>query len=305
MNIFSMTGFSSTVLVIPLKHKETGIERHIHLSITLKTLNSRFFEVTCKLPYSLSFLETELIRFFKPKLHRGSVQFIIHMSDPAALTGTIEPALATVKSYLGALKKTQEFFDIPGDLTINDLIHLPNIFETREEPLDPFITEKIWQTISALTDSCNHVRKKEGNSLAQDLQQRIEVIRKNMLELEPRAAQSLEEKRKQLLSSLQQLLTETQQELAAENQLALVFHQLEKMDIHEEITRFKTHLASLEAILSSDDIEKGKKIDFTLQELFREINTTTSKCNDAQVSGFAINIKVELEKAREQAQNIV
>ena len=77
------------------------------------------------------------------------------------------------------------------------------------------------------------------------------------------------------------------------------------MDIHEEIVRFKTHLESLSCNHKSDDIESGKKLDFTLQELFREINTIASKCNDSVISALAINIKVELEKSREQAQNIV
>ena len=106
------------------------------------------------------------------------------------------------------------------------------------------------------------------------------------------------------MSTLKTVLDEVKQE-ATENQSNIIFNQLERIDIHEEIVRFKTHLGTLSLILEKPGSENGKKLDFTLQELFREINTITSKCADAEISSLAINIKVELEKAREQAQNIV
>jgi uncharacterized protein (TIGR00255 family) len=114
----------------------------------------------------------------------------------------------------------------------------------------------------------------------------------------------MEAKKEQLFATLKAALGEGAQP-AADGQISMITQQLDRIDIHEEIVRFKTHLSSLTAMIASPDIETGKKLDFTLQELFRETNTIASKCSDAQISSLAIAIKVELEKAREQAQNII
>lgn len=108
-----------------------------------------------------------------------------------------------------------------------------------------------------------------------------------------------------MLATLATAVPGTSEQPITETQLSAISQQLDRLDIHEEIVRFKTHIKSFSAIISSPDIETGKKLDFTLQELFRETNTIASKCSDAQISSLAIAIKVELEKAREQAQNIV
>jgi uncharacterized protein (TIGR00255 family) len=302
--IVSMTGFSSRILTL-VRPVADGKQAELHLSITLKTLNSRFFELNCKLPYSLAFLETQLIPYFKSKLHRGTIQFTIHMSDPSALTGIIQPAFATVRGYINALEKIKEQFGVKGDLHVGDLIALPNIFDTQETPLDERTINQIVAAIYEITEKCHEARIKEGLSLENDLMRRIEVIGTSMQQLEPRSAVVIEQKKQHLFATLETARTSAHQEAASDTLTTLIFNQLERMDIHEEIVRFKSHLTNLTSIIASNEIESGKKIDFTLQELFRETNTIASKCADSQISSLAINIKVELEKAREQAQNIV
>ena len=307
-----MTGFSSTILSIPRRTSPadpakpgTHPEQQLQLSMTLKTLNSRFFESTCKLPYSLSFLETDLIKYFKSKLYRGNVVFSIHLSDPSALTGSIEPSFTAVQGYLKAIERIKHVSSLTGSLTISDLITLPNIFETKETPLDKGTINHIMAAIEQLTTLLQEMRITEGKALALDLESRIKVIKMYLEQLEPRAQIVMDHKKEQLFASLKTAMSETSQENASDAQTSLIYSQLERIDIHEEIVRFKTHLESLQTIIKSDDIEVGKKIDFTLQELFREINTIASKCNDSVISSLAINIKVELEKSREQTQNIV
>lgn len=306
--IRSMTGFSSTILSIPRRTANTESslpEQQLQLSMTLKTLNSRFFECTCKLPYSLSFLETDLIKYFKSKFYRGNIVFSIHLSDPSALTGSIEPSLSTVQGYLKAVDRIKQISSLSGSLTMGDLIALPNIFETKEAPLEQETLDQIMATIEHLTTLVQEMRITEGKALAVDLESRIKVIKTYLDQLEPRAREVIEQKKEQLFATLKNAMTETHQEHASEAQTSLIYSQLERIDIHEEIVRFKTHLDALLGIIRSDDIEVGKKIDFTLQELFREINTIASKCNDSVISALAINTKVELEKSREQTQNIV
>jgi uncharacterized protein (TIGR00255 family) len=300
-----MTGFSSAIITLPIEDAHTGTVYNVQVSLTLKTLNSRFFEATCRLPTSLSFLETELIKYFKQEFHRGTIQFTLYMSSPSMLTGTIEPAHATIQGYLSALEKIQQECNLKGDITLRDLMLLPNIFETRDTPLAEATVERIWEEIHALTKKCNDARMLEGKALEKDLRERVQSIRALMNTLAPRALEANEHKKKQLIDNLRIMLSEVSSELTAESQIAAIYNQLERSDIHEEIVRFTTHLTTLDEILVSSEISHGKKLDFTLQEIFRETNTIAAKCSDAVISGLAISIKVELEKAREQAQNII
>ncbi len=300
-----MTGFSSAIITLPIADAATGSAHDVQVSLTLKSLNSRFFEASCRLPTSLSFLETELIRYFKNEFHRGTIQFTIYMSSPSALTGIIEPAISTVRGYLTALEKIKKECHVQGEVTLRDLISLNNIFEMKEAPLSEETLEQLWKEIRALTKKCNEARNLEGKSLEHDLSERVRHIRNLINILEPRALEAMALKKKQLLDNLRALLSDVSSELTAESQISAIYNQMERMDIHEEIVRFNTHLATLDEILTSQEISHGKKLDFTLQELFRETNTIASKCSDAIISGLAISIKVELEKAREQAQNII
>lgn len=309
--LLSMTGFSSLTISLPYnKDKEAtpSQNKQIQLTMTLKSLNSRFFEANCKLPYALNFLETDLIKLFKSKLHRGSIYFSMHMANPNALNYKIEPSLETVANYVRAIEHIKIAFPVAGTLSISDLISLPNIFENKEEPIDSNIANLIINAANELIETLDKARKQEGAILAQDLLQRISVIKKLMEELEPRAAQVIENRKNQLLQviSANSGANSGNTESCPESQNLIIYNQLDKIDIHEEIVRFKTHLDNLHTLIENINIiEKGKKIDFILQELFREINTITSKCSDALISKIAIDIKVELEKAREQAQNIV
>ncbi len=303
--IISMTGFSSAIVSLPIIDPLTGTEHDVQLSMTLKTLNSRFFEANCRIPTSLGFLETEVIKYFKKELHRGTIQFTIYMSSPSALTGIIEPALSTVRGYMSALQKIQQECNVPGTVTISDLVVLNNIFETKETPLSKETINLLWKELHQLTEKCVLTRVEEGTSLEKDLKERVALLQTYINQLEPRALQVTATKKEQLIESLKKMLAEAAPDITPESHISATYNQLEKLDIHEEIVRFKAHLATLETIIASTDIIKGKKIDFTLQELFRETNTIASKCADAEISSLAISIKVELEKAREQAQNIV
>lgn len=303
--VISMTGFSSANISIPIKDAVSGSGQTIQASLTLKTLNSRFFETSCRLPNSLSFFETELIRYFKNEFMRGTIQFTIYMSSPSLLTGVVEPALPTVEGYLSALNTIKKKFSLEGAIEIGDVMHLPNIFETKEAPLEQETVDLLWKAIHDLTKKCQEARIQEGVSLAKDLKERIDSMAHHMAQLEPRAKEFIEQKKNQLIENLRAILLDVSSELSAESQISSIFNQLERIDIHEELVRFTAHLDSLKEVLESSEISKGKKVDFILQELFRETNTIASKCSDAQISNYAISIKVELEKAREQAQNIV
>lgn len=295
--IRSMTGFATKSLMLTIH------ESKVPTTISIKSLNSRYFDSNCKLPYPLANLETEFIKLFKTKLHRGSITFTIHLANPNAFKGAVEPSTNTLKSYLTALDTIKKTFAIEGTLSIANVLLLPNIFVTEEQELDEKTKNILFETTNQMVTDLIAMQSKEGEALKKDIIERIGVIDKEIKSIEI-AFEALMITQKQKVN---EALAEFENDVSkfAEMQKNAVYAVLDKIDVHEEIVRFKNHLKTLFASLESKDIEKGKRIDFILQELSREINTITAKCSDGTISSHAINIKVELEKAREQTQNIV
>ena len=296
--ILSMTGFTTkTVSFLDQDNHK------VYITVTLKSLNSRFFETTCKVPYALSNIETELIKLFKTHLHRGHITFSIHVSSPHIFKGQVEAALPVVKSYIKAIRTIQEICSIPGTVTLSELIQLQNVFNIEEKSVDESLQQTVLQAIHELIKDLIAVRATEGESLKIDLLNRAAIIEREIKIIE-HAAEELMKTRKQ---SMSQVLKDLEQEGAdlAEIKKNLVYNEINKIDIHEEIIRFTSHLHNLRVHINSPDSEKGRRLDFIVQEMGREINTIAAKCSDVTIGTVAINIKVELEKIREQVQNIV
>lgn len=294
----SMTGFATKTISIT-----KGKDIKATITISLKALNSRYFETNIKLPTPLSHLETDLIKLFKKTLHRGSIFLTVWLDNPALLTGSIKPALEIIRNYMRALKEIRKEFKFDDEPTLQLITRLPNIFAIEEQALDTQSSQEILKTANELATAVIKEREKEGKHLKKDLDRRFETMGKEIKIIEDRYQAHMEEQKEKLRDLIQELGNDTS-ELADMRKSAL-YAMLDKIDINEEIVRFKSHLTNVQQLSDSPEEEKGKRVDFTLQELAREINTITAKCSDALISKRAINIKVELEKAREQTQNIV
>jgi uncharacterized protein (TIGR00255 family) len=295
--IRSMTGFASKSLILTIH------DIKVPLSISIKSLNSRYFDSMCKLPYPLSNLETEFIKRFKAQLHRGSITFIIHIANANAFKSSIEPSITTLKNYLAALDTIKKTFALEGSLSIANVLLLPNIFITEEADLDETTKATIFNTVQQLLQELIAMQTKEGDALKHDIIERIALIQKEIDSIEIAFQEVMAAQKQKVNEGLAQL--ESDASKLAEMHKNALYAILDKIDVHEEIVRFKNHLKTLRATLESTAVENGKRIDFILQELSREINTVTAKCSDGAISTHAINVKVELEKAREQTQNIV
>lgn len=293
--ITSMTGFSTLNLDIPTETK------NVRLTLTLKSLNSRFFEATCKLPIELNNLETEFIKYFKSELIRGTIYFSIYSTGKLADV-KIEPSITLVQSYLDAFKQIKNNFPelSLGNITFRDISELPYIFTEQDSPLTAEIIETIKSAVKKLVENLKVGRKLEGEALHKDFLNRIKIIADAITIIEPRAHIVMEARKESLIQAIQ-----TAQVSGSEMQILSLATQLDKAGINEEIVRLKNHLLNLKELVNNSDLEKGKKIDFILQEILRETNTIASKSNDAEISNSVITIKVELEKIREQALNII
>lgn len=297
--IVSMTGFASKTFVITAPSGERS-----SISMNLKTLNSRFFETSIKLPISLSHLETTFIKQFKETLRRGHIYFTAYLSNPNVFEGSITPAMTVIDSYMQSMNHIKTKYNLSDEIKLDNILRLPNIFSKEEQHIDEQSTQSIMAAITELIAGVMHERVAEGEKLAVDLQTRITNIEQEMKVITQRAHVFVEECKQKVHATLQEIGADDN--LLANAQKSGLYAMLDKIDIHEEITRLNSHLANFTTILqSTTETEKGKRLDFTLQELGREINTIAAKCSDSVISAHAINVKVEIEKMREQIQNIV
>ena len=296
--ITSMTGFSSKTFVLTAPSGERST-----VSMNLKSVNSRFFEALVKLPIALSHLETPITKLFKEKLLRGNIYCTVYLSNSNVFEGTITLATTVIDGYVDAIHQIQKKLNLSDEIKLDNILRLPNIFSKQEQQIDEQSLQQIMDAAHELVEGVVHERAAEGEKLAIDLHNRITIIKNEMVIITERAHVFVEEGKKKVHATLQEIGAD--ENLLADAQKSGIYAMLNKIDIHEEITRLNSHLENFETILQQPGMEKGKRLDFTLQELGREINTITAKCSDSTISTHAINVKVEIEKMREQIQNIV
>ncbi|MGB8467722.1 MAG: YicC/YloC family endoribonuclease [Candidatus Babeliales bacterium] len=296
--IASMTGFTSRTVIL-----DNGKGSQIPCTISIRSLNGRFLEVSCKVPSFLASLEVEFLKLCKEHLKRGTITLLIQTPSKLLMGNEVHAHSALIKSYLHTAKKVQQEESIGGTITINDLLAIDGLFTIEETDLFDTIRTKLVLTLTELLQEIHQVRLQEGVALQQDLAGRLVHIKKSTTIIKQEAERVLQERKKTITAKIH-ALEQTSPDLVTLHRASL-YLELDKADLHEELVRFDSHIAAFEQLLADSMAEKGRRLDFIVQELNREINTIASKCNDSTISQQAINIKVELEKAREQVQNIV
>ncbi len=295
--LLSMTGFS-----ISEADLVNDIGEHLNLTIEIKTLNARFFESSCRLPSSLGHLEHNIISRCKKQLIRGRTFLTVRVGSSGISLEKVVPSMDIAQDYIHVVGQIKEKFQLPGDITLSDFLRLPNLFVLEKGGIKPdqekAFLESLDQTLAMLIEN----RRKEGESLEQDLRIRFTncaVIIKTINGL------AAEELYKRKIEVQEALISVEQGDEYAKRRLEELYKILDKIDVHEEVTRFQSHLKAIGELFDDERYDKGRRLDFILQELMREINTITAKCSNYPITAAAVDIKVELEKAREQTQNIL
>lgn len=291
-----MTGFGSS----NLKNKLGAV------SVQIKTVNNRYFEVKFRMPRAYQSFESELRNQIHKKIHRGSVDVTIQRShfESGNLSQQVVANEPLAKSWLQATQKLAKKLKIKGSVSLEMLLKVPDVFVT-EENLSVSEEEKILveAAVKEAVDKCLTERRREGAALQKDLLQWIgnledfsEGTEKKSKDFESQIEKNLRKK----IKKLSEELTVDPHRLSQE---ALFL--MEKSDITEEITRLKTHLSALKNVLSEKPQEAvGRKLDFMIQELHREVNTISAKVQSLEISLDVVEAKTVIEKLREQAQNI-
>ncbi|MDO7786199.1 YicC/YloC family endoribonuclease [Desulforamulus aquiferis] len=272
-------------------------------TVELKSVNNRFCEVILRQPRVLTQIEDKIKRRIQDKVNRGRVDGYISIEETGEVTPTVKVDKALAVAYHNSMEELMADLSITDKIAIKDLISLPNVIslEQPEEDIEKWYPAVEQACVEALTGLLS-MRENEGARLKQDILQRADQIRDLILgQVAERAPLVVQEHREKLSQRLAEWLDSgviDESRLAAE---VAIF--TDRADISEEIVRLASHLEQLGQILGEGG-PVGRKLDFLVQEMNREINTIGSKANDLVITNSVVNAKSELEKIREQVQNI-
>lgn len=285
----SMTGFGRAEV-------EKGDHR---ISAEISSLNSRFLELSFRLPRFLYGLEFTLREFLSSRLERGKVSVSVRWEEKDRPAWAFDPA--QVKAFLDWLKVAKKKFKLKGDPKLEDLLYLPWWVKEDLEESPAGALELVQEVLTRAINELNRARQEEGRRLAEDFATRLKLISREVAEIEKEIPAHKETYRQKLEARIKELLGEGKYDpVRVEQEVALT---AERSDVTEEIVRLKSHIEGYSAALSSGG-PVGKRLGFFLQEMGREVNTLGSKALAATVARRVIAIKEELEKLREQVQNV-
>jgi len=276
---------------------------NFEVSVDIKTVNNRFLDVVLKLGSELQALEAPLKRLISARLSRGRVDVSIQYDRTQEVSYELNRSVIT--GYLHALKEMQTEFSIGGEPDINVIARLPNVLSTKKEEISDEFMSSVETAVAAALDDLETMRSSEGEMLKKELAERLTNIAERTDSIESEAANISEEFRQRLTKRVGELLAKTESQIEVDQaRLAQeVAYLADRADISEEITRLRTHIEHFRSIMDEDK-EVGKRLDFLTQELNREANTITSKTNNMIVKEHALQVKSEIEKIREQVQNV-
>ena len=290
--IKSMTGFGRCEL--------SNEKRKI--TVELKSVNHRYLDVNIRMPKKLNFFESAIRTLLKEYMQRGKVDMFISYEDYSEQTLAVKYNATIAKEYLTYLQQMADEFNLENDIRVSSLSRYPEVLTMEEQSADE---DELWSDLSqAIREACTQfvaTRTTEGEHLKQDLVEKLHHMRDNVDKVEQRAPQIIAEYRSKLMEKVNELLGDTQIDEARLSTEIVLF--ADKICTDEETVRLKSHITSmLNALKRSEGI--GRKLDFIAQEMNREANTILSKSNDLETSDIAIELKTEIEKVREQIQNI-
>ncbi|MBP7765252.1 MAG: YicC family protein [Deltaproteobacteria bacterium] len=267
-----------------------------------KSVNHRFLEIALRLPAALYPLELEYKKKIGERFKRGRIDVSIRLEGEGTEASRVQLNMDIAREYYAVLTRLKDEFGISEPVRLKNLISFRDIFTPpAESELGASFLEVVDKTLQEALSMLVNMRQDEGIALFSDMQMRLEAIRKTMEKIRLRAPQVVLEYQKRLAERIKELAGGLELDAARLAQEVAVM--ADRCDITEEIVRMQSHIAQFEALLQSDEAE-GRKIDFLLQEMNREINTIGSKGNDADIARQVIEAKSELGKLREQAQNI-
>ena len=292
MPIKSMTGFGRC---------ESKVMEKIWIA-ELRCVNNRFLDVKMKLPRGYAAYEERVRKLISAWHQRGRVDLVLTVGGELSDNSRVKVNLALARNYHLALQEISSTLQIPGEVTPGLIASYPDVLVREQESEDP---EQVWAALeSVLTEAlqgCDRMRLEEGRILKEDLHARMQQFVMTVDTIEQSIPGLLQQRQRNLEERLEKLLGNVQLDPLRLAQEVCIL--ADKTDVTEEIVRLRCHIKQLLSFLE-EDVAVGRKLDFLIQEFLREVNTLASKINDAGIAHMTVDLKSELEKMREQVQNI-
>ena len=288
----SMTGYGRARQVL---HGRT-------VTVELRAVNHRYLDCTVKAPRQFGFLDDAVKKAAAARIARGKTEIYVSVEtdEGGDLSVTVNHALA--ERYLTALRELSEKYGLRDDVTVMSLAKMPDVLGSeRIEQVADELTQDVLTVFSEACDGFDQMREREGEKLAEDVRSRAAVIETLVTEVEKRSPERVAEYREKLLARMREVLEGTDVDETRIVTEAAIY--ADKTAVDEETVRLRSHLQQLDGMLNEEK-PVGRKLDFLVQEMNREANTIGSKANDVSMAQTVVNIKSEIEKIREQIQNI-
>ena len=272
------------------------------ITVELRSVNHRYLDLNIKVPRIYGYLEDVVSKQAQAAIARGKVDIFVSVRAKEGADIKVTPNMAVIQGYMDALKKVSETYSIPADVTALSLLRLPDAMEQNKEEADADqLKAEVSAVLAQALEEYNAMREKEGARLVEDVVYRAGLIAKSVDFVETRSPDCVEEYRTRIAARMTEILDGS--ELAQQRILQEAALYADKVNVTEEIVRLRSHLSQLETMLKSP-VAIGRKLDFLVQEMNRETNTIGSKANDFQIAKTVVDMKAEIEKIREQIQNL-
>ena len=288
----SMTGFGRAC-------KE--IEGYM-ITVEIKSVNHRYFEFSCRCPRQYGFIDDKIKSFINSKVARGKIECFVGIEALNTESADVVVNNTLAGAYVKALKELSDNYDLKEDFGASTVARFPDVLVVRKSEEDE---NKIWQLVKTVADEAVEkfieMRKVEGKRMYDDVYSRSQFILDTVSFIEERSPQTVKEYNDKLVERVHELLGDVS--LDENRLLQEVAIYADKVAVAEETVRLRSHISQLRDFISSDEAV-GRKLDFLIQEINRETNTIGSKCNDVEIARKVVDVKAEIEKIREQIQNI-
>lgn len=278
------------------------LENGITYTVEIKSVNHRYFEFSARTPRGCPFLDDKLKNFFAKRISRGKVEVYVGMEGGSNISGAISINEPVADSYVEALKSLKKKYGLSGKVSLGDVVSNNDIFIVQRPKINE---DEVWKAVETAAEGAVQafirMRETEGERLAADVKSRCDRILNMVKEVEVHSPETLKNYRERLEKKLREVLEDTsidEQRIVTE---AAIF--ADKIAVDEETVRLRSHIEQLVNMIDSDET-LGKKFDFVVQEMNREANTIGSKAQNIEITRIVVDIKGEIEKIREQIQNI-
>ena len=270
--------------------------------VEIRSVNHRYYEYSSRIPRTYSYIDEKLKALLKNSISRGKVEAAVTINNIEGKDTEIAINKGVAEGYVAALRSVSEELKLADDLSLSKLMKLPDIFTVQKTPDDE---EQVWNDVAEVAqeavDKFVEMRSTEGERLKNDITEKADGILRMVMEVERLSPITVENYRNRLYKKLSEVLENKdidEQRILTES---AVF--AEKIAVDEETVRLRSHISQLKAMLGSDEAV-GRKLDFIVQEMNREVNTIGSKAQDLNITKIVVDMKAEIEKIREQIQNI-